>query len=94
MDALSYPGYGFDLSTLTEREKAKIIANWMIRHLDRLESREDFATFLTGVELLHAESWKTGKSLYWSSMPTYLRAKILPSSVPSRQHKLPNREGF
>ncbi len=82
------------LSWLTEQERSALLNRWQHSHLNRLESREGVATFLTGVELLTRGSWETGKSLYISSMPTYLRAKILPSSVPSRGPQAPNREGF
>ncbi len=37
---------------------------------------------------------ETEKSLYGSSMPNRLRAKILPSSVPSQQPKAAVGEGF
>ncbi len=58
----------------------------MSGHLIRLERREEFASLLTGMrvsDLIQIYSWITGKSSYRTSMPTYLRAKILPSSVPS-----------
>ncbi len=94
VDIISYPGFRENFS-ISLQEKERILLAWMNSHLDRLERSRALASFITGMELLNTVSWETGKSLYMSSMPTYLRAKILPSSVPSRGARCaPNREGF